>query len=84
MLCSSFITFHYFSLLQRAWCKLRGTGRETPHDFYTSEEARRLHKSLQTVGGSLYDPATSAYELCLDWGDVFTSRNFSIGVLGLR
>jgi hypothetical protein len=63
------------------WCDMRATARQTPHDFYSSAEAKRLDKML---GEQLSSPDNSAYELGFDFGQCFAFRQYSVGVLGFR
>jgi hypothetical protein len=63
------------------WCAARGKGRDTPGDYYTSKEAKRLHKK---AGASLDCPYTSVWHLGLDFCQWFKSKAHSTGFLTLR
>lgn len=62
-----------------SFCRLRASGR---HEyFYPSEESKRLH---QTAGCSPSDHKVSAYEVGLDWGQVFVNKVHSCGFIMVR
>lgn len=70
---------------QKEWAGKRGTSRTTPGDYYRSVEARRVHDYLEPLGCEfLSDKGTSAYELGLDWCQVFTGKTHSVGIVGVR
>mgnify|MGYP001810129151 FL=1 len=64
-----------------AWCTARGRGRNTPGDYYTSEEAKRLHEAAKADLGDL---STSVWHLGLDFCQWFKSKAHSTGFLTLR
>ena len=53
------------------WCKLRGTERNLPQSFYTSEEFARLKLA---TGGVAAHADTSVYDIGFDYGQVSASR----------
>eukprot|EP00882_Tetradesmus_deserticola_P007756 GHRQ01008166.1.p1 GENE.GHRQ01008166.1~~GHRQ01008166.1.p1 ORF type:complete len:392 (+),score=63.85 GHRQ01008166.1:1269-2444(+) len=65
-----------------AWCAARGKGRDTPGDYYTSKEAKRLHEAAP--GADLNCPYTSVWHLGLDFCQWFKSKVHSTGFLTLR
>ena len=83
--------FYYFELRQliqrgffgnKEWCGLRGTGRdEYPGDFYSSEEAKRIDARL---GGALFHPDNSGYEIGMDWAQPYDFKQHSTGVVCIR
>lgn len=71
---------HFFS--NPVWCSMRGKGRdEFKHDFYGSQEARRLNAS---VGGVLFHEDNSVYQVGMDFAEPFNTRSYSTGVVGIR
>jgi hypothetical protein len=65
----------------KQWSSLRGKGRQEPLQYYTSSEAKRVNLA---VGGQLFHVDNSAYELGLDWGQVFINKTHSTGVVAIR
>jgi hypothetical protein len=66
-----------------AWCEARGRGRDTTDDsnWYGASDAHRIN---QITGGQLFDPNNSAYELGFDYGQVFTFKTHSAGIMCIR
>jgi hypothetical protein len=63
------------------WCALRGKGRSTPDDYYSSQEARDLHTR---AGGDINDADTSIWALGLDFLQWYKSKVHSSGLITLR
>ncbi len=75
------------------WCNLRGTARPADsreamppgmaQDFWHSPEFRRLDDAtgnILTIAGK----SASVYDLGIDWGQPFHSRQWSSGVIAIR
>ena len=83
-------TFWYFgvedSLNQRlfgnaAFVDLRGTGRAHEGDIYSSPLAQRIDGA---TGGAASDPNNSLYGIGGDWGEAYSFKAWSFGILGLQ
>ena len=66
-----------------AWCALRGKGREpgSAESYYGAADAHRIDSKC---GGMLNDPSNSAYEIGFDFGQIFSFKNHSSGLLCIR
>lgn len=60
---------------------MRTKGRDTPDDLYTSKEFGRINKK---VDGKLDDKDNSAWDIGMDFGQVFVFRTWSVGIIGIR
>jgi hypothetical protein len=65
------------------WCSLRGKDRDTASNeqYYGAADAQRINKQFK---GMLFDKDNSAYELGFDFGQIFTFKNHSSGLLMMR
>ena len=66
-----------------AWCEHRGRGRDTSDasTWYGAEDAKRINNM---TGGQLFEADNSAYELGFDFGQVFTFKTHSAGIMCIR
>lgn len=64
------------------WCRLRRMRQpENPHDFRHSQEFARLDSVLS---GKVSHPDSGLYQLDFDFGQMFTFRNWSTGIISIR
>lgn len=88
--------FYYFGvgnvirhkLFGNPWfCSVRGTCRDTDKTgYYGASEARRINALLRDKGADvqLTSSQNSIYELGFDFGQIFSFKVHSSGVLGIR
>lgn len=65
------------------WCKLRREGPQNaePFEFRSQPEFERLR---QATGDLLLDPENGHYQIGFDFGQMFSFKTHSCGVLGIR
>lgn len=64
------------------FCTFRGTGRDNnPDDFYGSRYAQDINAK---TSGEFFEPDSSAYDLGFDFGEVFSFKKYSCGMLFIR
>lgn len=71
----------------KVWCKLRRAGiADSVHDlrgFRQSREFRRLKSKIQGAS-DIDNPDNSVYDIGFDFGQLFTWKTHSAGILGIR
>ena len=64
------------------FCSFRGEGRDNnPDDFYGSRYAQQINANTH---GEFFEPDSSAYDLGFDFGEVFSFKKYSCGMLFIR
>ena len=70
------------------WCLLRSTGRaeKDSSGYYGAADAKRIDRHLQSMGSDvrLSDQCNSIYELGFDFGQMFTFKVHSSGIMAIR
>eukprot|EP00884_Botryococcus_braunii_P013903 jgi/Botrbrau1/22513/Bobra.114_2s0038.1 len=67
------------------FCRVRGSGRADPEDYYNSEECKRLYEAAFPGEGAAKwaDRSISFYEVGLDWFEPFGGKTHSVGIVTL-
>ena len=68
------------------FCRVRGSGRADPEDYYNSEECKRMYEAAFPGEGAAKwaDRSISFYDIGLDWFEPFGGKTHSVGIVTLR